>query len=138
MRTYITYYQESHDIDWFFQYKGRYFHVASNGGKIPDKIDSSINREIQHLLESEPGINSHIQIANNPDNLDYSTFFEYAEKGFISIDRNDGPFEEQNYYVVAIPSDFVIPSPSVTDKIPEIEPFENGMNIVDINRFLEE
>lgn len=138
MRKYYSNYQESHDIDWFFRYKRRLFHVASNGGKIPNGIDSKTNRMIQHLLETEQKKTSHIRIADNPDNLDYSTFYEYAEKGFISIDRVDGLFEEQIYFVVAIPSTPCLPSSSIIDLIPEINPFSVGMTIIDIDRIIEE
>ena len=39
----------------------------------------------------------------NEENYDLSSFMEYARKGFISIDRNEGDYNAQKYHVVARP-----------------------------------
>ena len=129
MNKYFVFYQQTHDIDWFFHYKGKYYHVASNGGKIPDIINKNLNREIQHRLSLENNVCDAEYAIQNPEKLDYSSFFEFAKMGFISIDRKDGLFEEQNYYTVAIPSNGGIPSLSIAEKIPLLNPKDYDMVI---------
>lgn len=134
MNKYFIFYQRTHDIDWFFQYEGKYYHVASNGGKIPDIINKKINREIQHLLSLENDVCDAEYVIQNPEKLDYSSFFEFAKKGFISIDRKDGLFEEQHYYTVAIPSNGGNPSSSIAEKIPSLDPKDFNIDIDNYHR----
>ena len=97
-------YQETHDIDWFFRYKGKVYHAASNGGQLPDKVDSLKNRTLQEKLEEIPGM----YVVEMADNLvrqdeDLSSFTEYAAKGFISLDRSEDNGEKPHYHRVAFP-----------------------------------
>ena len=101
---YIKDYQQTHDIDWFFSYHGVPIHVASNGGHIPDAIDMKNNRALQHLIALKEDVSTAVVVDNNKEVLDLSSFIEYARKGFVSIDRFAGDFEEQRYHVVAYPS----------------------------------
>jgi hypothetical protein len=107
-------YQETHDIDWFFRYQGHIYHAASNGGILPDAIDSEENRIVQEKLEDIVGRFPVIYAQDlNPDSIqdeDLSTFAEYASKGFISLDRTETTAEEEEnieevprYHVVALP-----------------------------------
>ena len=99
-------YQETHDIDWFFRYNGRVYHAASNGGLLPDKVDSLNNRKLQERLEEIPAayeVNLSERIMNRQDE-DLSSFLEYAAKGFISLDRNDDAGEVLRYHRVAFPT----------------------------------
>ena len=99
-------YQETHDIDWFFRYKGRVYHAASNGGLLPDKVDSLNNRKLQERLEEIPAsyeVNLSERIMNQ-QNEDLSSFREYAAKGFISLDRNDDARDVLHYHRVAFPA----------------------------------
>ncbi len=104
-------YQETHDIDWFFRYKGKIYHAASNGGKIPDVIDSKINRTIQEMVEES---DSHFDVLLSQNVWDYhsqdedlGSFRDYASKGFISLDRTINDCLEENdrfnYHIVAYP-----------------------------------
>lgn len=98
-------YQETHDIDWFFRYRGRVYHAASNGGILPDKVDSLNNRKLQERLEEIPAgyeVNLSERMLNRQDE-DLSSFREYAAKGFISLDRNDDAREVLRYHRVAFP-----------------------------------
>ena len=108
-------YQETHDIDWFFRYQGNIYHAASNGGILPDAIDSENNRTLQEKLEDIVGRFPVIYAQNwntfYGQDEDLSTFAEYASKGFISLDRTETTVEEdvenivgvQRYHVVALP-----------------------------------
>lgn len=97
-------YQETHDIDWFFRYKGKVYHAASNGGQLPDIVDSLKNRTLQEKLEEIPGM----YVVEMADNLvrqdeDLTSFTEYAAKGFISLDRSEDNGEKPHYHRVAFP-----------------------------------
>lgn len=109
-------YQETHDIDWFFRYRGNVYHAASNGGLLPDVIDSKINRTIQESLEDVEGTFP-VSFAQNVyafygQDEDLSSFEEYAAKGFISLDRTERAGEDgeenmgeiQRYHIVAFPT----------------------------------
>ena len=43
-------YQATHDIDWFCICHGHPVHVASNGGYVPEQIDSSHNYRMQRAV----------------------------------------------------------------------------------------
>lgn len=97
-------YQETHDIDWFFRHKGKVYHAASNGGLLPDKVDSLNNRLIQEKLEDVIGVyevsmSERIQQKDE----DFSSFMEYASKGFISLDRSEDDGDKPRYHRVAFP-----------------------------------
>ena len=97
-------YQETHDIDWFFRYKGKVYHAASNGGLLPDKVDSLKNRMLQEKLEEMPGV-FEVEMVQNlaRQDEDLSSFREYAEKGFISLDRKENDGEKLSYERIASP-----------------------------------
>ena len=99
-------YQETHDIDWFFRYKGKVYHAASNGGMLPDKVDSYKNRIIQEKLEDVMGeydvqLSEHISDRMNED---LSSFQKYAVMGFVSLDRCENADKEQYYQRIAFPA----------------------------------
>ncbi len=100
-------YQGTHDIDWFFQLDGKVYHAASNGGKLPDKIDSTTNRKLQLATESLKEIYE-VKVADDvqADLESYGeigSFKSYAAKGFISLDcRIDYP-EDPHYHTIAFP-----------------------------------
>ena len=101
-------YQETHDIDWFFRYRGKIYHAASNGGMLPDIVDSRKNRELQEKLEDIVGT-FEIEYAGGARNRinaeDLSSFAEYAAKGFISLDRVETAEDNNSnhYQIVAFP-----------------------------------
>ena len=97
-------YQETHDIDWFFRYKGKVYHAASNGGLLPDKVDSLKNRTLQEKLEEMPGV-FEVEMVQNlaRQDEDLSSFREYAEKGFISLDRKENGGDKLSYERIAFP-----------------------------------
>ena len=97
-------YQETHDIDWFFRYKGKVYHAASNGGLLPDKVDSQKNRMLQENIEDMLGVYE-VEMSQNlaRQDEDFSTFVEYASKGFISLDRSEDNGEKPHYHRVAFP-----------------------------------
>jgi hypothetical protein len=97
-------YQETHDIDWFFRYKGKVYHAASNGGLLPDKVDSLKNRTLQEKLEEMPGMYEVEMVQNLArQDEDLSSFREYAAKGFISLDRKENDGEKLSYERIAFP-----------------------------------
>ena len=98
-------YQETHDIDWFFRYKGKVYHAASNGGNLPDKVDSLKNRILQESIEDIQGV-CQVGMSENLGNVDedLSSFREYASKGFVSLDRRDAEGEKIRYQRVAFPA----------------------------------
>lgn len=97
-------YQETHDIDWFFRHNGKVYHAASNGGMLPDKVDSLNNRRIQEKLEEVVGVYgvSMSERVQQQDD-DFSSFRDYASKGFISLDRSEDNGEKPHYHRVAFP-----------------------------------
>jgi hypothetical protein len=108
-------YQETHDIDWFFQYQGKVYHAASNGGLLPDLIDSDKNREVQIRLEEIVGsfgcVLADDVVERYGQDADLSSFTDYAKKGFISLDRTELSEEYSNdyiqmrYHIVAYPEE---------------------------------
>lgn len=123
-------YQETHDIDWFFRYKGKVYHAASNGGLLPDKVDSLKNRTLQEKLEEMPGV-FEVEMVQNlvRQDEDLSSFREYAEKGFISLDRKENDGDKLSYERIAFPvnnqmfsnEDLLKLMPSLNDSEIEIE-----------------
>ena len=120
-------YQETHDIDWFFCFRGRAYHAASNGGRLPDAVDSANNRQLQSLIEQmdgefeiEDSDNLYLYVGHdetdnhNVNYGDISSFQIYAAKGFISIDRTEGlnDNDRPTYHRVAYPRN----GGSVTDQ----------------------
>ena len=123
-------YQETHDIDWFFRYKGKVYHAASNGGLLPDKVDSLKNRTLQEKLEEMPGV-FEVEMVQNlaRQDEDFSSFREYAAKGFISLDRKENDGDKLSYERIAFPvnnqmfsnEDLIKLMPSLNDSEIEIE-----------------
>lgn len=103
-------YQETHDIDWFFRLNGKAYHAASNGGMLPDAIDSANNRNLQVEIESLYFVYDEesiiIENENEDGNVDLSSFKEYARKGFISLDRTISANDNKrlHYHIVVSPS----------------------------------
>ena len=97
-------YQETHDIDWFFRYKGKAYHAASNGGVLPDNVDSLNNRILQEKLEEIEGVYE-VEMSEGLNRVDedLSSFYEYSAKGFISLDRVEGRKEDLHYQKIAFP-----------------------------------
>lgn len=114
-------YLHSKDIDWFCMVNGRYIHVASAGGSIPDEINDvetlrDLQRNVflapdifndddilinQNFLENRFGLlnNREIAIANYLESFKY-----FARKGFVSLDRtNLAECEDNTYHVVCMP-----------------------------------
>lgn len=123
-------YQETHDIDWFFRYKGKVYHAASNGGLLPDEVDSLKNRMLQEKLEEMPGVYEVEMVQHlGRQNEDLSSFREYAEKGFISLDRKENDGDKLSYERIAFPvnnqmfsnEDLLKLMPSLNDNEIEIE-----------------
>lgn len=98
-------YQLTHDIDWFFLCNGIAYHAASNGGLLPDKVDSRKNRLLQETLEDIDGeyLVRMSDWANQQDD-DFTSFMEYAAKGFVSLDRNEDDGGRLRYHIVAFPA----------------------------------
>lgn len=102
-------YQATHDIDWFFQYKGKMYHAASNGGELPKCIDSENNRILQEEIEKLKrtfGVVMDNDVSRvYKENEDLSSFREFASKGFISLDRTVNEDGKRNrYHKVAYPA----------------------------------
>lgn len=133
---YHTDYQQTHDIDWFFRYQNHLFHVASNGGIIPKKIDAKKNRLAQLLIIGLPDISGSHLLVNNEEGLILTSFLSYAKKGLISIDRFDEDFDKRNYFVVAWPEIFLEPKPNLIEVVPEIDIEEDEINIQGIQPLL--
>lgn len=113
-------YIETHDIDWFCKIGNQLIHCASNGGKLPEKVDNrNQNRKIQELvanmddiieLREEIEVNDKYvfgRLGRNESPEAYenyiATFVAMAKKGFMSFDRmNDSP-EADVYMWIAKP-----------------------------------
>lgn len=121
MRRYSKNYQMYHDIDWFFTDGSRYFHVASNGGAIPQfiKVYRNNNVDLQYKTVDMPDVTTDIRVIDNTNSLNYSSFAFFAKKGFVSIDKVDDGFDNQNYIVIAQPNDKNI-QPDIKD-LPKLD-----------------
>jgi len=122
MSRYTKDYQMNYDIDWFFTDGIHYFHVASNGGAIPDfvNVDRNSNIELQNRIANSKIVTNDINVIDNPNGFNYSSFVDFAKKGFISIDKKNDGFDSQNYFVVAEPSNKQIKPDGVDDLIPKL------------------
>lgn len=121
-RQYSKKYQKTHDIDWFFQCRSCYFHVASNGLMIPSEIMSQSNYDIQtkvyemeevcDVVVNEEWITNYVlhqplpqeyeSINDNPLENYLKSFRSMARKGFVSLDTRKTK-ENQEYILVAYP-----------------------------------
>lgn len=126
-------YQKTHDIDWFFKYKENVYHAASNGGLLPDCVDSMKNRTVQEKLEKIEGIFKVEIVADKKsiydEGADLSSFIEYASKGLISLDRRE--IEDSNrlfYHIVASPIDGSFINDDILKLVPTLE--EGDIEIV--------
>ena len=129
-------YQKTHDIDWFFRYNGKVYHAASNGGRLPDVVDSAANRRLQVILEETPGIHEIVLSRNIYQYYDneeqFSSFAEYASKGLISLDRDDGGddgdddlYSQLRYHIVAYPkNDIHFSNEELLNLIPVLDDFD--------------
>ena len=125
-------YQETHDIDWFFRYKGKAYHAASNGGRLPDAVDSGKNRLLQEKLEDIDGSYEFVYEEGIQDlygqDADLSSFEEYAKKGFISLDRCEVEDGEKNdglkYRVVVSPVEGGFNNEDMMKMMPELKESE--------------
>lgn len=122
-------YQETHDIDWFFRYKGKAYHAASNGWRLPDAVDSGRNRLLQEKLEDIDGsyevvYEEGIRELYGQD-ADLSSFEEYAKKGFISLDRCEDEEGVKNdglkYRVVVSPVEGGFNNEEMLKMMPELK-----------------
>lgn len=122
-------YQETHDIDWFFRYKGKAYHAASNGGRLPDDIDSERNRLLQEKLEDVKGVFKVVYEEGIREfygqGADLSSFEEYAKKGFISLDRcevEEGKMiDKLKYRVVVSPAEGSFNNEEMLKMMPELK-----------------
>lgn len=113
-------YIETHDIDWFCIIGDILIHCASNGGRLPEKVDNrNHNRRIQKyvanmadVIESEEDIEvndkyvyGRLGQGPSPDayNNYIATFVAMAKKGFMSFDRMIERQDTDNYIWIAKP-----------------------------------
>ncbi|MBR4924290.1 MAG: hypothetical protein IKZ61_00895 [Prevotella sp.] len=120
-KAYYTTYIKTHDIDWFCQIGARAIHCASNGGKLPEKVnDRAQNRRIQEIVanmedifvsKEDIAINDDYVYARlgrneSPDAYEryIESFVAMAKKGFISFDRMiDNEHSDNSYIWIAKP-----------------------------------
>lgn len=136
MSKYPIDYQHCFDIDWFFTDGCRCFHVASNGGAIPNfiSVDKKSNIELQCKIAEMGIITTDIKILDNPNNYNYNSFIEFAKKGFVSIDKVNDGFDNQNYYVVAEPNDKQLVPAIDIDLFPKLDRVnKDKINIIGID-----
>lgn len=103
-------YQLCMDIDWFFKYKDVYFHVASNGHKLPPSVERRDNVKLQisteHMIQDRRRKKYEIVIRPNPLGLNYGTFEDFARCGFVSLDTIDDNLDSKVLQVIARPKDY--------------------------------
>ena len=137
-------YQLSMDIDWFFVYKGVYFHVASNGHKLPSLEDFKVHQEenvlvqrkTERLIQSNNNSYEEIVTRENPRNLNHSTFIEFARLGFVSLDTINDNEESSILQVIARPIKYWPPQKQINVNdlnIGSLNILLAGIRIFDIN-----
>ncbi len=113
-------YQLSMDIDWFFCYNGIFFHVASNGFLLPKKAKTKNNEgffinqvdnaqtqvDLALLASDNKSRRFKIVVRPNPLNLNYSSFMEFAEMGFVSLDTIGVHGKKYSLQVIARPKEY--------------------------------
>ena len=105
--------QQTLDIDWFFNNGKDVGFVASGGGKLPDSIAKSLEKD-QFLASFFRSLPLRSEVTINPDldkiiptriNETYlSDFIEMAQKGLFSFDKTVlNNFSDLHYHLVAKP-----------------------------------
>lgn len=107
--------QSTLDLDLFLKDKNKHIHIASGGGKIPNRLANSDNviEEFKSLVNNlednfEVDINPELpQILNLEENGIQSylnDFVKYAKQGFYSYDKTKlGDFDDMTFHLVAKP-----------------------------------
>ena len=131
-------YINSHDIDWFAFYEGKYIHVASAGGLLPQIVNDRTKLRFLQKYVKELPLGNHEIVKNikqvisghnlSEEQLDdyFESFENMAKKGFYSYDKVDiNDTEDNKYILVAYPKepinikkieDLDFPNLSVTDE----------------------
>ena len=142
-------YQLSMDIDWFFCFNGIFFHGASNGFLLPKKAKTKDNEEFfvnQHdnaqiqidlalLMSDDKSSRFEIEVRPNPHNLNYNSFMEFAEMGFVSLDTIEVHNKKYSLQVIARPKEYkdLKIKRHIVDKIKPLDVNVAGFQISDIN-----
>ncbi len=108
--------QSTLDLDLFLKDKNKFIHIASGGGKIPNRLANSDNI-IEGFKESLYSIDNDFEVDINPDlseilNIEeseietyLSDFLKYARQGFYTYDKtNLGEFNDMTFHLVAKPN----------------------------------
>lgn len=120
-KKYDNVYQATHDIDWFCRIGNQFVHCASNGGRLPEKVnDREMNGRNQEIVAGLKDVVSSDQVIINrgyvyerlgknesPEAFGryVSSFVSMAKKGFLSFDRVEG---EDIYRWVAKPNSAIM------------------------------
>jgi hypothetical protein len=107
--------QSTLDLDLFLKDKNKFIHIASGGGKIPNRLANSDN-VIEDFKETVNNIDNSFEIEINPElsrilNIEeteletyLSDFLKYAKLGFFTYDKTKlGEFDDMTFHLVAKP-----------------------------------
>lgn len=107
--------QSTLDLDFFLKDKNKFIHIASGGGKIPNRLANSDN-VIEDFKETVNNIDNNFEIEINPElsrilNIEeteletyLSDFLKYAKLGFFTYDKTKlGEFDDMTFHLVAKP-----------------------------------
>ncbi len=141
--------QQTLDIDWFFIADQNIAFVASGGGKLPQSVAKSLekNKMLASFFRSLPVISEIIispdlnKVVMTPINDQYlADFVDMAKKGLFSFDKtvlND--FSESHYHLVAKPVNplkFNQLPIEIKEAISESRYHENIEAILDVNSII--
>jgi hypothetical protein len=109
--------QITYDLDLFLRDKQKMIHIASGGGKIPERL-ANLDSEIEEFSSIFNDLEEFSEIEINPNLIEIlnfdsereienylADFLAKARKGFYTYDKtNIGNFDDMTFHLVAKPS----------------------------------
>tara|TARA_R110002049_G_scaffold60372_3_gene162256 strand:- start:1945 stop:2391 length:447 start_codon:yes stop_codon:yes gene_type:complete len=107
--------QSTLDLDLFLKDKNKHIHIASGGGKIPNRLANSdnvieefkslvINLEDNFEIDINPELPQILNLEENGIQSYLNDFVKYAKQGFYSYDKTKlGDFDDMTFHLVAKP-----------------------------------
>ncbi|HUH52068.1 MAG TPA: hypothetical protein VLZ11_08210 [Flavobacterium sp.] len=107
--------QSTLDLDLFLKDKNKHIHIASGGGKIPNRLANSdnviekfkslvINLEDNFEIDINPELTQILNLEENGIQSYLNDFVKYAKQGFYSYDKTKlGDFDDMTFHLVAKP-----------------------------------
>lgn len=125
--------QETLDLDLYLNDPEKKIHIASGGGRIPDRIaefDSVIEEykeTVEEMVENgeieiNPNLIELLSLSENSLEAYLESFLDKARKGFYSYDKTKlENKQDYTFHLVAKPKDNQLLQASINDNLPKIK-----------------